>query len=308
LLKHDGIQLFLAPYNVAPLFLPRSVDLILVLHDTILLQGFRSRDRKLRFMDAYRRWQIPRSVRRARIVLTVSEHARGEILRLFPQANVRVIPCTLPRPWFMPTPLEGRDGYLLMTTSPAPHKNAEGGLTAYARYVHRVGAVASRPLRVAGMGKHAAAYQRLLDREGVAHRVTFLPFLSESDLIAQYQGACALLLPSFAEGFGIPLLEAMATGTPVIASHAASLPEVGGTAARYFDPRSISEMTEALVEVLGNDVLRAEMARRGLIEVQRYAPEVVGEQVISFWQEVAGVCPRDHSQSSRSSAILPLSA
>jgi glycosyltransferase involved in cell wall biosynthesis len=155
------------------------------------------------------------------------------------------------------------------------------------------------------MGKHAAAYQKLLDHEGIAHRVTFLPFLSESELIAQYQGASALLLPSFAEGFGIPMLEAMATGTPVIASHAASLPEVGGSAARYFDPGSISEMTEALVEVLGNDALRTEMARRGRIEVQRYAPEVVAEQVISFWQEVAGVCPRHRPQSSCSFAILP---
>src|SRR5438477_5573181 len=95
-LRRCRIDLFLAPYNVAPLFLPRCVELVLVLHDTILMQGYRKPDRRSRWMDAYKRWLIPRSVARAKIVLTVSEHARSEILRAFPRADVRVIPCSIP--------------------------------------------------------------------------------------------------------------------------------------------------------------------------------------------------------------------
>jgi glycosyltransferase involved in cell wall biosynthesis len=293
-LKRHGARVFLSPYNVAPFFLPRSIDLVLVLHDLILMQGFRKRDPKGRLMDAYRRWQIPHSVRRARIVLTVSEHSRTEILKRFPHANVHVIPCTLPEQWFAPTPLQGRAGYLLMTTSSAPHKNAKGALKAYARYVQQAGA-ASRPLRIVGLGSHARPYKELLTWEGISGKATFLPFQSESELIAQYQSAAALLFPSFSEGFGIPMLEAMATGTPVLASNCTSLPEVGGSAARYFNPHSLPDMAAALYEVLGDDTLRATMAERGLIEIQRYAPARVRQQVIHFWEEIAGIPTNDHA-------------
>ncbi len=287
-LKRHGAQVFLAPYNVAPLRLPRGIVLVLVLHDLILMEGFRKRSLKGRLMDAYRRWQIPHSVRRSHVVLTVSEYSRAEILKRFPHAKVHVIPCTVPEQWLAPRPLEGRPGYLLMITSSAPHKNAKGALKAYARYAQQSGA-ASRPLRVVGLGKEARAYRELLTWEGITGNVTFLPFQTESELIAQYQGAAALLFPSFAEGFGIPLLEAMATGTPVLASNCSSLPEVGGTAARYFNPRSIDDMARVMGEVLGDDALRAAMAERGLVEMQRYAPHLVRQQVVAFWEKTAGV-------------------
>jgi glycosyltransferase involved in cell wall biosynthesis len=211
---------------VAPLFLPRHVELILVLHDTILLKGYRKRNLRGRLMDAYRRWLIPQSVARAKIVLTVSEHARSEILRAFPQAEVRVIPCSISARWFSPRSLESRAGYVLMVTSSAPHKNAMGGLKGYAQYARRAGTEA-QPLKVVGLGDSAEPYREEASALGVSHLVTFLPYISEEELLALYQGAGALLFPSFAEGFGIPLLEAMATGTPAVAARATSLPEAG---------------------------------------------------------------------------------
>jgi hypothetical protein len=99
-LRRHKIDLFLAPYNTAPFFLPASVELVLVLHDTILMKGFRKPDLGGRVRDLYRRFQIPPSVARSRVVLTVSNHARSEILDAFPQADVRVIPCTIDEAWF----------------------------------------------------------------------------------------------------------------------------------------------------------------------------------------------------------------
>ena len=287
LMRHK-IDLFLAPYNTAPLLLPPGVGLILVLHDTILLKGFRKPSLRGRFEDFYSRCQVSPAVSRSRIVLTVSEHARSEILNAFPHANVRVIPCTIDSEWFHIKPLDDREGYLLMVTSASPHKNAWAAIEAYASYAHRSGSNA-RPFRIVGLSNEADAYMEKLAPLGIAHLVRFMPFVPANELRDLYWGAAALLLPSFAEGFGIPMLEAMATGTPVIAARATSLPEVGGDAAFYFDPANGEDMTGALETVLSDSRLREEMARKGTMRAEVYRPDAVGRQVMAFWKEFAGV-------------------
>lgn len=289
-LSRHGIDLFLAPYNTAPFVLPRKTALVLVLHDMILMKDFRNASFRNRLKDVYRRWQIPASVRRAKIVLTVSEHARGEILQAFPKANVRVIPCTVAEHWYEPRPLNGREGHLLMVTSSAPHKNARRGIEGYARYARSAGAGA-RPLKIVGLTKQASEYAGQLRTHGVQDLVKFLSFVSEAELLALYQGASALLFPSLAEGFGIPVLEAMATGTPVIASNVTSLPEVGGDAGYYFDPEREHDIAKAIETVLGNPQLREEMAAKGRERAQVYHPKRVGRMVLDFWEETADVVP-----------------
>lgn len=287
LLRHQ-IDLFLAPYNTSPFLLPPRVGLILVLHDTIHMKGFRKPTLHGRFSDFYLRHQVPLSVARSRVVLTVSEHARSEILDAFPRATVRVIPCTINAEWFCPGPVGDRSGYLLMVTSSAPHKNAWGALEAYAVYARRAGSHA-KPLRIVGLSKEADTYRERTTALGIADLLSFVPFVPEDELRDLYRGADALLIPSFVEGFGIPVLEAMATGTPVIAARAGSLPEVGGEAAFYFDPANREDMASALETVLSDSRLREEMATKGLVRADVYRPETVGKQVVAFWKEFAGV-------------------
>jgi glycosyltransferase involved in cell wall biosynthesis len=259
-----------------------------VLHDTILMKNFRKLDLGGRLRDIYRRLQIPPSVARARVVLTVSEHARSEILDAFPQASVKVIPCTVDEAWFQPASLPGREGYLLMVTSSAPHKNAWGAIEAYAGYARRAGSH-PRPFTIVGLSREADAYRKRAAVLGIADLLHFAPFVNEHQLRDLYRGAAALLFPSFAEGFGIPMLEGMATGTPVIAARATSLPEVGGDAGFYFEPADTKDMTNAIETVLADDRLREQMARKGLVRAANYRPEVVRRQVTDFWKEFAGV-------------------
>jgi glycosyltransferase involved in cell wall biosynthesis len=287
--KHD-INVFLAPYNVAPICLSRKVKLVLVLHDTIQFQNFSKPDLRGRLMDRYHCVQVPPSVRRAHCVLTVSEYSRKEILRIFPDANVRVIPCTVSNPWFDPAPISDRRGYLLLVTSSAPHKNTGGALQGYAQYAARAGK-ATKPLKIVGLSREKAPYERQLTELRIRDLVTFLPFLEEEQLIITYKQADALLVPSFAEGFGIPVLEAMATGTPVIAARVASLPEVGGDAAYYFNPHRPHEIGDALHRFLSADDLRREMADRGCRRAQLFHPSIVRNQVIAFWKEMAEAVP-----------------
>jgi glycosyltransferase involved in cell wall biosynthesis len=287
-LRRHTIDLFLAPENTAPFFLPSSVRLILVLHDMIPLQGFRQRDLKPRLMDTYLRKQIPASVSRAEVILTVSEYSRSEILRFFPDANVRVIPCTIPDAWFDPAPIEARENFLLMVTSGAPHKNAAGAIAGYARYVGLT-AKSAAPLKIVGLSHEVDLYRSLLQELGIADLVSFMPFLSEAELRNLYRRARAVLIPSFAEGFGIPLLEGMATGTPVLTSNVTSLPEVGGPAPLYFDPRKPADIGSAIDAVMNDSSMQQRMATLGLRRAQDFHPSVVSKLVDEFWREVAHV-------------------
>jgi len=287
-LRRHKIDLFLAPENTAPFFLPSSVRLILVLHDTIMMQRFPRRHLKPRLMDTYIRRQIPPSVSRSEVILTVSEYSRSEILRAFPKANVRVIPCTIPETWFDPAPIEAREDFVLLVTSSAPHKNAKGAIAGYAQYARQAGSLAA-PLKIVGLSREADFYRPLLDQLGVADLVCLMPFLTETELRSLYRRACAALVPSFAEGFGIPVLEAMATGTPVLTSNVTSLPEVGGPAPFYFDPRDPADIASAIDAVTTNSSLRRRMASLGLERAQDLHPAVVSKLVDDFWQEVAQV-------------------
>jgi glycosyltransferase involved in cell wall biosynthesis len=254
----------------------------------IPLQGFQQRELKPRLMDIYVRRQIPASVSRAELILTVSEYSRSEILRVFPQANVRVIPCTIPETWFDPAPSEGRESFLLLVTSPARHKNARGAIAGYAEYARLAGKQAV-PMKVVGLSSQIDSYQSLNHELGIADLISFMPFLAEDELRGLYRRALAAIIPSFAEGFGIPVLEAMATGTPVLTSNVTSLPEVGGAAAVYFDPRSPAGIGSAIADVMTDSSLRQRMANLGWKRAQDFHPTIVSRLVDDLWQEVAHV-------------------
>ena len=100
LLRRTKIDVFLAPYNTAPLYIPSSTRLVLVVHDTILQENFKHGNLRRDLYDGYRRFLIRRAARRAEVILTVSEFSKQEILSYFPGSRVEVIPCTLAASWF----------------------------------------------------------------------------------------------------------------------------------------------------------------------------------------------------------------
>lgn len=110
-----------------------------------------------------------------------------------------------------------------------------------------------------------------VERFGVKDRVIFTGFTADDDLPALYAAATLLVMPSLYEGFGLPVAEAMACGVPVVCSQASSLPEVGGEAALYFDPRDVSAIADTMRRVLADDTLREQMRARGLAQVRQFS-------------------------------------
>jgi glycosyltransferase involved in cell wall biosynthesis len=289
LLSKLDVEVFLAPYNTAPVYLPRKIKLILVLHDLILMENLTPPASLNGILAYYRRSLIGPAVRRAKVVLTVSEFSKSEILRRFPGTRVHVLPCTIADSWFVRgdyVPTEKRGNYLLLVTGAAAHKNFPRALAAFAEFAHKTSGEKTF-LRIVGLSAMKDSWREMLNSLGIEELVAFEPFLPEMDLQRLYRYARAVVVPSLMEGFGIPVLEAMASGTPVICSNTTSIPEVGGKAAKYFDPTDIKAICQVVTDVMSDDNLRTRMLGEGIQQAEKFHPAVLLPRIQTFWDLLA---------------------
>jgi len=150
--------------------------------------------------------------------------------------------------------------YILFVGTLEPRKNVEALVEAFA-------AVEKPELKLLLVGKEGWGIERIRTKirdMGLDQKVLFLGYVPEEDLPCLYRGADAFVYPSFYEGFGIPVLEALAAGAPVITSNAASLPEVAGDAALYISPDNVREIIEAINRITGNSQVREELRIKGI--------------------------------------------
>lgn len=289
LLERIQPQIFLAPYNTAPLYIPRGTKLISVVHDLILLERLSDSGLKQRLIDRYRAMLLERTIRRSSLVLTVSEFTAGDIRQRFPGVEPKVIHCTVDRSWYVNGPVRTAaqtEPYILLVSNFREHKNTPRAMEAFARYC-KLTPESGIKLRMVGVWHERHAVEDAMTRLDLPQdSVIVESFLSESDLQRVYRQALCVLIPSRMEGFGIPVLEAMASGSPLVCSNAWSLPEVGGDAPLYFDPLNVEEMTQALLKMCTNAALRSELAHRGLVRAKRFHPDRIHADVNEFWSEL----------------------
>lgn len=288
LARQHNIDLFLAPYNTGPLRLPHHVKLLLVVHDLIYLEPLPPSVSLYQNLGrAYRRIIAPRVLGRANTIVTVSNYSKERLVTRFGVApsKIWVIPNSLDDRWFtLDSQPHLNDSYIFMVAGEAPNKNLKRALEAYALY-RVTNKDASRGLKVAGVksGFHQV-FRSHAQNLGINEHVDFLPYLSDSEICTLYRGAELFVMPSLMEGFGIPVVEAMASDIPVLASSTTSLPEVGGEAARYFDPTSVQGMAQAISDLMADPAARLQMSKLGREQVRKFHPEVVNRKIREFWE------------------------
>ncbi|HVZ55177.1 MAG TPA: glycosyltransferase family 1 protein [Chitinophagaceae bacterium] len=184
--------------------------------------------------------------------------------------------------------------YILYVGSVIERKNLLG----LCRALQVLGADRVPPLVVVGTGRGAyyRSVRSFIDQQQLGERVWFLSerpeamkepdYLGTQDLAAIYQSASALVYPSFFEGFGLPVLEAISAGLPVITSRSSCLPEVGGTAAVYVDPAQPESIADALERVLSQESLRRDMIARGREHARLFAPDRYARSVMQVYQSI----------------------
>ena len=271
-LKRLGADLLHSPHYVRPVLCPTAS--VVTVHDCIHLLFPQYLPNRWAYF--YARFMLGQAVRRSARVFTVSEASRADILRFYPDADperIQVIPNAIdPAILETPSPAEMarvneryqlRGRFVLYAGNIKPHKNLERLITAFGLLKQRPG---HEDVKLLIIGEDVARYgslRRSMEAAGVRQDVRFFGFVPERTLAALYRLASVFAFPSLYEGFGLPPLEAMACGTPVVTSRISSLPEVVGDAAILVDPYSADEIADAIARVLGDAALADELRRKG---------------------------------------------
>jgi glycosyltransferase involved in cell wall biosynthesis len=173
--------------------------------------------------------------------------------------------------------------YILYVGRVQPHKNIYGLIKAFDLLKK------SNPnLKLVITGKHGQEYKRLINALAPTTKanIVFTGFVDEQTLRWLYENAEAYVFPSLSEGFGLPGLEAMAHGCPVVSSNATCLPEVYGNGALYFDPTNVDDMANKIRRVLSDKKLRAELTKKGYAQVKKYSWEKMAKQTLNVYKSV----------------------
>ncbi len=289
-LRQRRATLYHSTYYLMPYFgLPPT---LLTLYDLIPLRFPALSTPRARLLF---RWTTALALRRATHALAISEATRQDFLRTFrlPPARISTVPLAA-APRFRPQPpqvieaLRRRLGlpprFVLYLGSNKPHKNLVRLVEAWAGVE---GAV-----RLVIAGAWDARFPQARERAaalGLEDRILWLGRVAEEDLPALYAAAESFVFPSLYEGFGLPVLEAMACGTPVACADRSSLPEVAGEAALLFDPTQVEAIRAALHRLTTDAELRAALAERGLAQARRFSWTRTAQVTLEHYRDVVRI-------------------
>jgi glycosyltransferase involved in cell wall biosynthesis len=241
------------------------VPVVFTLYDLILLH-FPSEANPL--MQPYFRYILRPAAKRAAYILTCSEFSKQEIIAwagIAPE-KVVVVGCGVDDS-FTPEgdPMELGFPYLIYVGNHRPHKNLLRLLAAF-QQAQRL----PMDLKLLLSGTPTPDILEEIRRLGLVDRVQFTGFIQDQDLPAYYRGAVALMFPSLYEGFGLPPIEAMACGIPVLTANVTSLPEVVGDAALFVNPYDVAEIAAGIERIVNDGALRSDLITRGFHQAQKY--------------------------------------
>ncbi len=296
LARRDRLDVFLSPYFKAPGV--RSCPVVITIHDLLFLRmPPEISGRNAMYCRAFRSLAAG-FARRAAAILTVSEHSQRDIAELLrvPKKKTHVVGnCVGPR--YRPVEDDaaiaaakaacGIDGdYILTVGNFGPHKN----LAALARTLAALDPDLRRRYRLALVGRHdkwTHGVRKTAARLGVGDRIVCPGHVPEEHLPALYAGAAAFVTLSRWEGFGLPALEAMACGTPVLCSNRSALPEVVGDAALLADPDDEDDCVQALARILVDNALRSDLREKGPARAGHFSPERFAGKILKVLADAA---------------------
>jgi len=269
--KRDRLSIFWSPRHQLPMFLPARIRGVVTIHDLV----WKVYGETMRFpgkqIDGF---LMPQSLRRADVIVAVSEFTRRELQRYFPEITspIKVVPGA--------SHLQGKMGrtapdgghneqYFLFVGTMEPRKNLPVLLAAYKEYT-QLYATPFHLKIVGGRGWGGVDANELVRQLALEAYVTVVGKVTEQELRQLYAKSRALVMPSLYEGFGLPVVESLSMGVPVITSRDSAMSEVAGSAGLYVDPQSIQDVAGALLKMTNDQALYARLRQRTGAEAGRY--------------------------------------
>jgi glycosyltransferase involved in cell wall biosynthesis len=285
-----GVDLIHAPAYTAPFW--AGVPVVLTIHDV----SYETHPEWYPYRrDWLRRYFYRRSAKTATRVLTVSAFSASEISAAYgiPPSRITVTPLGVHGTFGMgdpnlplDLPANVTEPFLLHVGDIHERRNLPMLVDALLAARRHFGAAAAISLVLAGVDRGVSEELCAMATDaGTPDAVVALGPVSEDRVHALYRGATALVYPSLYEGFGLPLIEAMASGTPVLASHEASIPEVLGGAGWLLDPRDVSAWRDAIIRVVNDESLRDDLRMRGLARAATYTWQRTARLTLDVYRE-----------------------
>lgn len=284
LARKNKVDILHSPANMAPLFY-RGASIVHI-HDLCFVVN--PQWYSYTFHTTYN-LAIPRLANRATRVITNSNNSRNDLLQFYnvDAGKVRLIywavDQTFGQTQIVAEPVAESD-YILYVGSLEPRKNIGTLIEAFERMRQRYPELTTKLVLIGGESPLFASVQ--LQIKEFHKDVVFKGFVSDEELRQYYRQAMAVAYPSLYEGFGLPPLEAMASGAPVVTSNTSSLPEVVGSAALMVSPHDIDQLADTLAQVIRSPELRNEMRRRGFEQVKKFNWYRVARNVLAVYYEV----------------------
>lgn len=272
-------QLVFSPLPEAPIY--TKCRFVVMFHDTIPLRF----PKRFSPLTPYHRYYTPQILKQAQHIICNSQATAQDITDFYqiPANKITPIPLAHDRTHFRPVERWGDGGmggrgeicpYFLYIGRQDAYKNVQRLITAFAALP------GCKDYQLWLAGPRDPRYTPTLEAQvaelGISNQVKFLDYVAYSELPKIINGAIALVFPSLWEGFGFPVLEAMACGTPVITSNLSSLPEVAGDAAILINPYNIGEITEAMQTILTDEGVRSRLSRQGIVRANQFSWEKTG--------------------------------
>jgi glycosyltransferase involved in cell wall biosynthesis len=286
LCRGEDVDILHVTYN-APLIQPCPV--VVSVHDVIFRRYPAYFSPRVRFLL---NTMLPLSMRRAKVILTLSEASKRDIIHYYPFTSNKVIViglaagavATVPPDMIMAQPYIEPGPYILAVGNVQPRKNIGRLIEAYLLARQR-GMSGVRLLIVGRSQWQGSAIQRLATESPYFNDITFTGYLPDAVVGALYRRCSVFAYPSLYEGFGLPVLEAMACGAPTITSNCSSLPEVAGDAAILVDPLSVEQIASALGQVVANEPLQKVLRERGLQRAAGFSWEATARKTTQAYAQ-----------------------
>ena len=285
-LEWPPVELFAGSVDVAhsmhPVMMPSRAARVVTIHDLYFLE-------RPEHSSAEIRRDYPRLARvhanRADAVVVNSEYTKAQVIERLGVPSHRITVCTPGAPEWRRRPEPERPGPLLFIGTITPRKNVPALLRAYTQLARTLGGTPE--LVLAGRMTRDGLEGTGVDVASVIDRIRMPGYVDESRKVDLYREASMLILPSFDEGFGIPALEAMAMGVPVIAANRGALPEVVGDAGLLVDPEDPASIAAAMHRVLTDAALRRRMADAGAARAARYTWKRSAERLYEMYRALS---------------------
>ena len=283
----DNLDLFWSPAHRLPSLIPGRMAKVVTIHDLVWKYAGETMRPPSRWLDAI---LMPQAVRIADKVIAVSTHTANDVLKEMPYAEGKVYPILqgvsnlFPAAELNSLELVGINApYFLFVGTLEPRKNLLGLIEAYSKLPLDIRN--SALLVIAGGKGWGVSILAIARKFGVEDRIRVLGYVTDEQLATLYTCAIFLAMPSFYEGFGLPLIEAMARGTPVLTSNCASMPEVAGDAGILVDPHDVDSISKGLSAMLKNETLVKNLRAKSIINAQRFSWDRTAKETFQIFED-----------------------